>query len=77
MSQLLEDRTSKLRENLNKFVGQTELLSTTKTDCMPTLYEDLHWLIIIIGNTLCTDFDGAASLIPPEIITYDMEQVCK
>lgn len=73
LAQLIEDRISKLRENLNMLVGQTESL---KNNCMIKLYEDIHWLVLIIGNILCMESDGEVALIPSAITTYDMEQVC-
>ncbi|XP_029049144.1 exportin-4-like [Osmia bicornis bicornis] len=72
LAQLIEDRISKLRENLNMLVGQTESL---KNNCMIKLYEDIHWLVLIIGNILCMESDGEVALIPSAITTYDMEQV--
>ncbi|KOC60217.1 Exportin-4 [Habropoda laboriosa] len=75
LAQLIEDRISKLRENLNKLVGQTKQLYTMKDNFMRRLYEDLHWLVLVIGNILCVMCNGEIALIPSEIMTYDMEQV--
>ncbi|CAK9814579.1 xpo4 [Anthophora plagiata] len=75
LAQLIEDYISKLRQSLNKLVGQTESLDTMKDNSMGTLYEDLHWLVLIIGNILCVMCNGETALIPSEIMTYDMEQV--
>ncbi|CAK9828307.1 Xpo4 [Anthophora retusa] len=75
LAQLIEDYISKLRQSLNKLVGQTESLDTIKNNSMGRLYEDLHWLVLIIGNILCVMCNGETALIPSEIMTYDMEQV--
>lgn len=75
LAQLIEDRIFKLRENLNKLVEQVESLNTMKNDSLPRLYEDIHWLVLMIGNILCMESDGELALIPTEIMTYDMEQV--
>ncbi|XP_043798286.1 exportin-4-like isoform X3 [Apis laboriosa] len=75
LAQLIEDRIFKLRENLNKLVEQVESFNTMKNDSLPRLYEDIHWLVLMIGNILCMESDGELALIPTEIMTYDMEQV--
>ncbi|OAD58633.1 Exportin-4, partial [Eufriesea mexicana] len=75
LAQLIEDRTSKLREYLNKFVEQIDSFNTMKNNSLPRLYEDIHWLVLMIGNILCTMSDNEFVVIPTEIITYDMEQV--
>jgi len=75
LAQLLEDRTHKLRENLNTLVGQNE--SSSRPASMDELYEDLHWLILIIGHVLCMESEGETALIPLEITRCSMEQVRK
>nr|XP_012135271.1 PREDICTED: exportin-4-like isoform X2 [Megachile rotundata] len=71
LAQLIENRISKMRENFNMLVGRTESLENS---CMINLYEDIHWLVLIIGNILCMESEGEIALIPSEIITYDREQ---
>ncbi|KZC13861.1 Exportin-4 [Dufourea novaeangliae] len=75
LSQLIKDRTSKLREILNRLVGRTESLSTIKDISMVRLYEDIHWLLLITGHVLCLESHGETALIPTEIMKYSMEQV--
>ncbi|CAD1472640.1 unnamed protein product, partial [Heterotrigona itama] len=75
LAQLIEDRTFKLRENFNKLLEQIESLHTMKNDSLSRLYEDIHWLVLMIGNILCMESDGELALIPTEIMRYDMEQV--
>jgi len=41
---------------------------------MDELYEDLHWLILIIGHVLCMESEGETALIPLEITRCSMEQ---
>lgn len=77
MAQLIENRTFKLRENFNKLLEQIESFHTIKNDSLSRLYEDIHWLVLMIGNILCMESDGELALIPTEIMRYDMEQVCK
>ena len=37
---------------------------------MDNLYEDLHWLVLIVGYFLADESTGETPLIPQEIITY-------
>jgi len=61
-----------LRENLNTLVGQNE--SSSRPASMDELYEDLHWLILIIGHVLCMESEGETTLISLEITRCSMEQ---
>ncbi|XP_014203920.1 exportin-4-like [Copidosoma floridanum] len=71
LSRLLEDRTNKLRAQLNRLVGQLNMTDLTSVE---HLYEDLHWLVLITGHVLCMESDGEVPLIPSEIMLYSMEQ---
>lgn len=75
LTQLLEDRIQKLRDNLNTIVGQNEPFS--RPPSMDDLYEDLHWLVLIAGHVLCMETKGETSLMPLEITRCSMEQVLK
>lgn len=69
--------TSKLREIFSKLVEQIESLYTMKNDFLSRLYKDIHWLILIMNDIICSNTVSQLSLIPDEIIKYDIEQVCK
>ncbi|XP_033334978.2 exportin-4 isoform X1 [Megalopta genalis] len=77
LSHLIKDRTSKLREVLNKLVGQTESLSTLNNSYTFKLYEDIHWLLLISGHVLCMESSGEIPSIPTEIKDYCIEQANK
>jgi hypothetical protein len=77
LTQLIEDRTSKLREIFNKLVEQIESLHTMKNDSLSRLYKDIHWLILIMSDVICLNTVSQLPLIPDEIIKYDIEQVCR
>ncbi|XP_078047104.1 exportin-4 isoform X2 [Augochlora pura] len=74
LSHLIRDRTSKLREILNKLVGQTESLSTLNNTYTIKLYEDIHWLLLISGHVLCMESICEIPSIPTEIKDYCIEQ---
>lgn len=74
LARLLEDRTTKLREQLNRLATQPETMDIATSNIIKNLNEDLHWLILISRHVLCIECDGE-SLVPPEIMTYSMTQV--
>lgn len=75
LSKLLEDRTNKLKEQLNRLVGGPQSLNISDATSIENLYEDLHWLVLIAGHVLCMESDGEVPLVPSEIMRYSMEQV--
>ncbi|XP_076760999.1 exportin-4 [Xylocopa sonorina] len=75
LAQLIENRTSQLRENLNKSMEQMKSLNTMKNDSILRLYEDIHWLVLMIGHILCSVSDNELPFAPHEIKEYDGEQV--
>lgn len=75
LTELLEKRIQKLCDNLNVLVGQNNSLS--RPDSMDDLYEELHWLILIMGHVLCVEAEGEPIIIPLEITRCSMNQVCK
>ena len=75
LARLLEDRTSKLRAQLNSIVSQPETLKISGSMSLESLYEDLHWIILLAGHVLCMESVGEVALIPSEIVRYSMEQV--
>ncbi|XP_058796622.1 exportin-4-like [Phymastichus coffea] len=74
LARLLEDRTTKLKELLNRLVSQPEALNISGLGSAESLYEDLHWLVLIAGHVLCLEAVGETPLMPAEIIRYSMEQ---
>lgn len=70
LTQFLENRIHKLRDNLNRLVGQDEIRPASMDD----LYEDLHWLILIAGHVLCIESEGEIALIPSELTRCSMQQ---
>lgn len=75
LSRLLEERTNKLKEQLNRLVGQPDSLNISGLTSAESLYEDLHWLVLIAGHVLCMEADGETPLVPADIMRYSMEQV--
>lgn len=38
------------------------------------LYEDLHWIVLIVGNILSDEVSGEKCLIPDEIMMYSVAE---
>lgn len=74
MSRLLEDRTIKLKGQLDRLIHQQEPLNISTSSTLENLYEDLHWLVLISGHVLCLESVGETALVPSEIMHYSMEQ---
>ncbi|OXU22639.1 hypothetical protein TSAR_013645 [Trichomalopsis sarcophagae] len=74
LSRLLEDRTNKLKEQLNRLVGQPDSLNISGLTSVESLYEDLHWLVLIAGHVLCMESDGETPLVPADIMRYSLDQ---
>ena len=36
------------------------------------LYEDVHWILLVVGNVLSLDVDGETALIPSEVLAVHL-----
>ncbi|GLH05441.1 Exportin-4 [Gryllus bimaculatus] len=72
LARLLEDRVRRLREHLQTM--HTQALNISNTSALDCLFEDIHWLILIAGNTIAMDSEGETALIPAEVMLYSIEQ---
>lgn len=75
MARLIEDRTSKLSDQLNRIADQSQPMSISSSSLVEALYEDMHWLVLLAGHVLCMESEGEVALVPSEIMKYSMEQV--
>ena len=69
LSQLLEARVSRLHGQIQRQIQQG---SRTIDRALSSLYEDIHWILLIVGNVLTLDTDGETALIPSEIMRYSL-----
>lgn len=44
---------------------------------LDSIFEDLHWTILIAGHTLCMESEGETALIPSEIMQHSMKLCSK
>lgn len=49
-------------------------MTITNATALETLFEDIHWIILIAGHVLCMDSDGETPMIPSEIMQYSIDQ---
>ncbi|VEN57418.1 unnamed protein product [Callosobruchus maculatus] len=69
---LLESRTSTLFNSFQEIRNRT--LSIGEASGLDTLYEDIHWILLIAGQVLCFDREGNETMmIPSEIIRYSID----
>lgn len=72
LHRILEDRTNQLRQRLSTM--QTQAMTVNDAQQLDSLFEDLHWTILIAGHTLCMESEGETPLIPTNIMQYSMAQ---
>lgn len=72
-SRLLEDRINKLINHIQ--VMQSRAMNISEGAALDGVFEDIHWIILIVGHVLCMDSDGETPMIPSEIMQYSITQV--
>ena len=72
LARLLEDRITRFSTQLQRMHGQT--ISLSDQHALGTLFEDLHWLLLISGHTVTLDSDGETAVIPQEILQHSLAQ---
>lgn len=72
LARLLEDRITRFSTQLQRMHGQS--LSQSDQHQLGSLFEDLHWLLLISGHTLTLDSDGETAVIPQEILQHSIAQ---
>ena len=72
LARLLEDRITRFSTELQRMHGQS--LNQSDQHTLGSLFEDLHWLLLISGHTLTLDSDGETAIIPQEILHHSIAQ---
>ena len=72
LARLLEDRITRFSTQLQRMHGQS--LSQSDQHHIGSLFEDLHWLLLISGHTLTLDSEGETAVIPQEIMQHSIAQ---
>lgn len=73
ISRLLEDRINQLINHIQ--VMQSRAMTISEGAALDGVFEDIHWIILIVGHVLCMDSDGETPMIPSEIMQYSITQV--
>ncbi|CAM1293141.1 XPO4 (predicted) [Pycnogonum litorale] len=71
---LLEERANRLHGQLQRLVQDASSVTASNCTLTETLYEDLHWLLMVAGHLLMYDSEGETALIPAEINQYSLRQ---
>ncbi|XP_014359373.2 exportin-4 [Papilio machaon] len=72
---LLQDRSKRLESQLQ--LMHTGKLPVSSADQLSMLFEDLHWILMIIGHFLSTDGSGEArseANVPSELMQYSIRE---
>ena len=69
---LLEERTTECLQQLLLIQRDPSVLESNGR-VLDVLYEDLHWLALVAGYTLCDIVKGEAVLIPTELMKYSID----
>lgn len=72
LARLLEDRITAFSTQLQKMHGQS--MSINDQHVLGSLFEDLHWLLLISGHTITLDSEGETAIIPSEILQHSNAQ---
>lgn len=72
LARLLEDRITAFSSQLQKVHGQS--MSVHDQHVLGSLFEDLHWLLLISGHTITLDSEGETAIIPSEILQHSNAQ---
>jgi len=68
---LLEGRTARLHGHIQRVSSQ----GVREIDpILGDLFEDVHWILLVIGNVLALDVDGETALIPGEVMHHSIAQ---
>ncbi|CAK1585539.1 unnamed protein product [Parnassius mnemosyne] len=69
---LLQDRSKRLESQLHLLhLGK---LPVNGGEQLVTLFEDLHWILMIIGHFLAVDCSGSEATVPPELMQYSIKE---
>lgn len=75
LAKLLEERIQRLRGQLLRIhSSDSAALPDSDTKILDALYEDIHWLLLIVGHVLCKDFEGEEPMIVSDILAHSIGQ---
>ena len=74
LSQLLESRISRIQGQIQRQIQQGNNILDR---ALSSLYDDLHWILLVVGNVLTLDTDGEAALIPSEIMRFSIDSTAQ
>ncbi|XP_030763867.1 exportin-4-like [Sitophilus oryzae] len=69
---ILEARIASLLSHL--LVMQHRAMTVNEAAVLDSIYEDIHWAVLISGHVLCMESDGETAVIPADIMRYSIEQ---
>ncbi|KAF7282013.1 hypothetical protein GWI33_003674 [Rhynchophorus ferrugineus] len=70
---ILESRIDAFLNHLQMM--QHRAMNINEASQLDTIFEDMHWTILISGHVLCMESDGEIPMIPSEVMQYSTNQV--
>lgn len=77
LSKLLEEKTRQLHMQLQTMYSSGNQLNVSATKVLDTLYEDIHWIMLIAGHVIAMESVGEQPIIPSEIMYNSCDQLAK
>jgi hypothetical protein len=69
---LLESRTRRLHDHLQRIHARAAGIADSAA--LDSLFEDIHWLVLVAGHVLTMESEGETPLIPSEITHHSIQQ---
>ncbi|XP_061176526.1 exportin-4-like [Saccostrea echinata] len=79
LAKILENRVSRLHGHLHRLQQQSAATQNCLLDAshLNSLYEDLHWIVLISTHVLTEECEGETPMIPSDIMEYSICQTKK
>lgn len=75
LSKLLEEKTRQLHQHLMQATQCNDHSNMMVVRSLGSVFEDIHWLLLIAGHVITMESVGEQSIIPSEIMHYSVEQL--
>lgn len=74
LASLLEEKVQMLYGHLSCLQPNSSFNSKSGNS-LATLFEDLHWILLISGHVICMESEGETAMIPKEVNEFSIEQL--
>lgn len=75
LSKLLEEKTRQLHSHLMQATQCNDMGNMMVMRALGSVFEDIHWLLLIAGHVIAMESVGEQPIIPSEIMNHSVEQL--